>query len=117
LADSLQNLSLSPFKKDTWALLVGDIFLSNGLPEKFKGALEKLRADIKVDVKSTTAASVTRSTPQQASSSIRASAQALWDMEYNNPHSLTRQVCKHCTRPRGLCDCSVADYQEEYILP
>jgi len=94
------------------------MFAVNGLPAGKEALMEDFKQDIKTDSNTkTSAASAANAASAPNDSWSRRTAQQLWDMEHNNSLSLTREVCKNCTRPRGLCDCPVADYQVEYKLP
>ncbi|KAK3360462.1 hypothetical protein B0T25DRAFT_130404 [Lasiosphaeria hispida] len=112
LAD-LRNISLNPFKKGVYTLVCDDILILDGIADRYKPAVEKLGVDIKSHV-ATTKANAAAANVNAPSNSARAAAQSAWDMEYNNPYSLVRYICKHCVRERGLCDCDVADYQVEH---
>ena len=48
LTDLSQNLAINPYKRDNWAVQIGDIFMCNGMPERVKQAMEDMAAERQV---------------------------------------------------------------------
>ncbi|KAK3326810.1 hypothetical protein B0H66DRAFT_530800 [Apodospora peruviana] len=129
LAD-LKNLSLSPFKKDTFALLIDDIFVQNGVLAKFLPAFEKFGEDVKLDAAAARPARQEEMQPE-ASSSQRMSAVDVPVMSTSDSlklhhasllstqdyifDGLAKKRCQHCMKPEGVCVCPLPYYLTDFI--